>query len=349
MASIIDVARKARVSLGTASNVLNGDPRVGRELRKRVLAAIKALDYAPNALARGLRSQRTHTLGLVIPDVTNPFFGELAKRVGEAADAIGCSVILGNSDDRREVEQTHLRMLASRRIDGLVLVPTPKTRDLDPLPNIPCVVIDRPLRGWPSVASDHRAGAQAAVQHLVELGHRRIGCIAGPNDLAVARERQKGYRAVVETVLKGRIDDYIYVGRFDYDSGYDGAMQLLRGARPTAIFASSDQQAIGALRAAADLGLRVPDDLSVVGFDAIPLAQHVTPRLTTVAQPIAAIAEKAVWLLGAVRDGHTFEMRYKLPAALQIGKSTGPRQTRLGAPLNRSMASARLFAPIGRN
>jgi LacI family transcriptional regulator len=334
MTSIIDVARKARVSVGTASNVLNGDPRVGRELRKRVLAAIKALNYAPNALARGLRIQRTHTLGLVIPDVTNPFFGELAKRVGEAADAIGCSVILGNSDDRRAVEATHLQMLASRRIDGLVLVPTPETRDLEPLRNIPSVVIDRPLRGWPSVATDHRAGAKAAVQHLVDLGHRRIGCIAGPNDLAVARERQKGYRLIVEERLSakdGPIADYVFVGRFDYDSGYEGAMQLLQRVRPTAIFASSDQQAIGALRAAADLGLRVPEDLSVAGFDAIPLAQHVTPRLTTVAQPIAAIAEKAVWLLGAVRDGAKFDMRYKLDATLQIGKSTGPAPRDAGA------------------
>jgi LacI family transcriptional regulator len=334
MTSIIDVARKARVSVGTASNVLNGDPRVGRELRKRVLAAIKALDYAPNALARGLRIQRTHTLGLVIPDVTNPFFGELAKRVGEAADAIGCSVILGNSDDRRAVEATHLRMLATRRIDGLVLVPTPETRDLEPLRNIPSVVIDRPLRGWPSVATDHRAGAKAAVQHLVDLGHRRIGCIAGPDDLAVARERQKGYRLIVEERLSakdGPIAEYVFVGRFDYDSGYEGAMQLLRRVRPTAIFASSDQQAIGALRAAADLGLRVPEDLSVAGFDAIPLAQHVTPRLTTVAQPIAAIAEKAVWLLGAVRDGAKFDMRYKLDATLQIGKSTGPAPRGAGA------------------
>ncbi len=142
-------------------------------------------------------------------------------------------------------------MLASRRIDGLVLVPTPQTRALDPLRDIPSVVIDRPLRGWPSVTSNHRAGAGTAVQHLVDLGHRRIGCIAGPNDLTVARERQKGYRAIVEGLLTGKdgpIEDYLFVGRVRLRERLRGAMHLLRRVRPTAIFASSDQQAIGALR-----------------------------------------------------------------------------------------------------
>jgi LacI family transcriptional regulator len=190
------------------------------------------------------------------------------------------------------------------------------------------VVVDRPIRGYPLVASDHRAGAVAAVQHLVSLGHRRIGCIAGPRHLSVARERYEGYRSVAAPLYREHGIDFAadtIITRFDYDCGYEAAVRLLgRSDRPTAIFASSDQQAIGALRAAADMDLKVPDDVSIIGFDAITLTKLVTPRLTTVAQPIAAIADIAVRAVLRLRQEDAKIERHRLPTLLQPANSTGP-------------------------
>jgi LacI family transcriptional regulator len=328
MASIGDVAKRAGVSLGTASRAINGNPAVSPQLRDRVLAAAAELDYRPNVLARALRSSRTHSLGLIVPDVTNPFFGELAKHVEQVAAGMGYTVMLANSNDDPKAEAEYIKVLVARQVDGLLIVPSEETRQLPPEGKVPLVVVDRPISGYPLVASDHRAGAIAAVQHLVSLGHRRIGCIAGPRHLSVARERYEGYRSVAASLYRENGFDFAadtIVTRFDYDCGYDAALKLLaRSDRPSAIFASSDQQAIGALRAAADLDLKVPDDVSITGFDAISLAKLVTPRLTTVAQPIAAIADIAVRTVLRLRQEDAKLERHRLPTLLQPGNSTGP-------------------------
>lgn len=328
MASIGDVAKRAGVSLGTASRAINGNPAVSPQLRERVLAAAAELDYRPNALARALRSSRTHSLGLIVPDVTNPFFGELAKHVEQVAASMGYTVMLANSDEDPKAEAEYIKVLVSRQVDGLLIVPCEETRQLPREGKVPLVVVDRPMSGYPLVASDHRAGAVAAVQHLVSLGHRRIGCIAGPRHLSVARERYDGYRSVAAPIYRENGFDFTtdtIVTRFDYDCGYDAALKLLaRRDRPSAIFASSDQQAIGALRAAADLDLKVPGDVSIIGFDAISLAKLVTPRLTTVAQPIAAIADIAVRTVLRLRQEDAKPERHRLPTLLQPANSTGP-------------------------
>jgi LacI family transcriptional regulator, galactose operon repressor len=328
MASIGDVAKRAGVSLGTASRAINGNPAVSPQLRERVLAAAAELDYRPNALARALRSSRTHSLGLIVPDVTNPFFGELAKQVEQVAAGMGYTVMLANSNDDPKTEAEYIKVLVGRQVDGLLIVPSEQTKELPRDAKAPLVVVDRPIRGFPLVASDHRAGAVAAVQHLVALGHRRIGCIAGPRHLSVARERYDGYRSVAAPIYQEDGFDFAadtIVTRFDYDRGYDAALKLLsRRDGPSAIFASSDQQAIGALRAAADLDLKVPDNVSIIGFDAISLAKLVTPRLTTVAQPIAAIADIAVRTVLRSRQEDARMERHRLPTLLQPANSTGP-------------------------
>ncbi|HSE73094.1 MAG TPA: LacI family DNA-binding transcriptional regulator, partial [Dongiaceae bacterium] len=305
-----------------------GNPAVSPRLRDRVLAAAAELNYRPNALARALRSSRTHSIGLILPDVSNPFFGELAKQVEQVAAGIGYTVMLANSNDDQKAEADYIRILVGRQVDGLLIVPTEQTRHLPREEKVPIVVVDRPIRGYPLVASDHRAGAVAAVQHLVSLGHRRIGCIAGPRHLSVARERYEGYRSVAAPIYREHHFDFgadTIIARFDYESGYDAALRLLaRSDKPTAIFASSDQQAIGALRAAADLDLRVPDEVSIIGFDAISLAKLVTPRLTTVAQPIAAIADIAVRTVLRLRQDGAKSERHRLPTLLQPANSTGP-------------------------
>lgn len=328
MASIGDVARLAGVSLGTASRVMNGNPAVTPQLRERVLAAAAKLDYQPNVLARALRSSRTQSIGLILPDVTNPFFGELAKHVEQVAAAMNYTVMLANSNDNPKAEADYIKALTGRQVDGLLIVPCEETRSLPRDIKVPVVLVDRPLRGFSVVQCDHRGGATAVVQHLVSLGHRRIGCIAGPRHLNVARERYEGYRAVAAPIYRElgyNLTADTVTARFDYDCGYDAALKLLdRADRPTAVFASSDQQAIGALRAAADLDLKVPGDVSIAGFDAISLAKLVTPRLTTVAQPIAAIADIAVRTVLRVREPGARIERHRLPTLLQPANSSGP-------------------------
>jgi LacI family transcriptional regulator len=276
-----------------------------------------------------LRSRRSKTIGLIIPDVTNPFFSELALHVERSAAAAGYNVILGNSDNSTDRQKHYLRALAVRRVDGIILVPA---RGIDPSFEfeIPLVGVDREVVGRQFVASDNRAGAKSAVAYLHRLGHRLIACIAGPQDLPNAQERRMGYEDVALPILRSAGVDpsaYIVCADFSYDSGYAATRRLLAvSPRPTAIFASSDQQAIGGLRAAADLGLAVPRDLSIVGFDDIPLANLVMPRLTTVGQPVAAIGVLAMRLLLDLFSGAAVprRRRHLLATSLQIRQSCAP-------------------------
>lgn len=298
-ARLIDVAKRAGVSVGTVSRVINGVPEVTPALRARVHAAIDELGYRPNALARSFRRQRSSTLALVIPDVTAPFFAELAKHLEAAALQLDYTLLLGNAMYSVDVERVYLNTLADRRVDGLIIVPSTAVNPVSSREQARVVVVDRELAGMDLVSSDHRGGAVAAVEYLIGLGHTLIACIAGAQDLPPLRERYLGYVDTVAPVLAGagvELESFVRIGPWDYQFGYVAARSLLKecSPRPTAIFCSSDQQAIGVLRACADLGLDVPRDLSVIGYDDIPLADLVMPRLTTVRQPIEAIAQGAL-------------------------------------------------------
>ena len=329
MAKIVDVARRAGVSVGSVSRVINDHPTVSPATRERVEVAVRELGYVPNAIAGSLRSRRSKTIGLIIPDVTNPFFSELALHVERSAAAAGYNVILGNSDNSAERQKHYLRALAVRRVDGIILAPA---RGLDPSFEfeIPLVGVDREVAGRQFVASDNRAGAKSAVEYLHQLGHHLIACVAGPKDLPNAQERRMGYEDVATPILRAAgVDPSAYVtsADFSYNSGYAAIRRLMDvKPRPTAIFASSDQQAIGGLRAAADLGLTVPDELSIVGFDDIPLANLIMPRLTTVRQPVAKIGVLAMQLLLDLFSGAAAprRRRHLLATSLQTRQSCAP-------------------------
>jgi LacI family transcriptional regulator len=324
---IKEVARLAGVSLGTVSRVINGHPTVAPDIRKRVQAAIDKLGFRPNRVARSLRSQQSHTFGLVIPDVTNPFFAELVKSLDQSASEAGYNIILGNAEESPAVEKRYIQMLADRQVDGLLVVPSVGTRTLKVDRDVKIVLIDRALPNHHVVLSDHRGGAKQAVAHLIGLGHSRIACIAGPQNLTVAVERWAGYRETMlqfgasAALLKSSWTEF---ASFDYSSAYDAARRLLaRRPRPTALFASSDQQAIGALRAAADLGLSVPQDLSVVGFDDIPLSDLVSPRLTTVRQAVSELSRVAVKTLISLRKGEAVAALQRIATDMKIRDSSG--------------------------
>ena len=345
---IKDVAKHAGVAVGTVSRVLNNHPSVTAEVRARVKAVIEELGYRPDPFARSMRSKVSRLIGIVIPDLTNPFFAELVQCAERAATELDHNVILMTSFDDSAQEADRIAQLAGRKVDGIILVPSVGTHSVRSPKGLPLIAVDRILPEYPGVAADHRRGARAAVEHLVSLGHRRIACIAGPDESAPASDRLQGYLDVIEKAggrLYGEAAPLVVKGAFDYESGHATGTFLLakpHGERPTAIFASSDQQAIGCLRAAIDLGIPVPAGLSIVGFDGIPLSNLTTPRLTTVTQPIAEIAGAAISALLGQRkmpkpgrpvlfDCELAERESTAPPAQEPSSARAARRSAVGA------------------
>jgi LacI family transcriptional regulator len=224
---------------------------------------------------------------------------------------------------------THIEAFAARKVDGILLVPSNRATSAAGAEGVPIVIVDRPIRGHPAVAADNRGGARLAVEHLVLLGHRRIACISGPKDSTTAKARLTGFLDVMTPYYRAsrlQIADFVAYDEFDYTGGQRAAETLLRGLepRPTAILAGSDQQAIGALRAAADSGIAVPADLSIVGFDGIMLSDLVTPRLTTVVQPVAKIAEAAVAMVLGIDLTGSADTQKLLQCELVVRDSCAP-------------------------
>lgn len=332
MPTLKDVAAEAGVALGTVSRVINREPSVSPELVARVEKAIQTLDYQPNVLGRNLRRRRSGTIGVVVPDITALFFAELVKHVEKAAMEVGYSVLIGNSANSRQIEDLYLSKLSDSGLDGMIFSSSADDDAHAIREGAALVAVDRELSGFDFVASDHETGAREVVRHLADLGHRRIACISGPATMPVFQQRLAGYRSVVETGLKDlgiSPETYTRFEPLDSMRGIDAARSLLElPDRPTAVFATTDQQAIGVLRACGDRGLRVPEEISVVGFDDIPLADLVNPRLTTVRQPIEQIGRLAVERL-LLRMGLTDEpaQRWLLDTELRRRESSAPPAT----------------------
>ena len=339
MATIKDVAAMAGVSYTTVSHVLNATRAARPETRERVLAAARALDYVPSAVARSLRHRVTHTVGLLVPNIENPFFAELSRGIEDACYAAGYSVVLCSSDDMPERQQSYLRLLHQKRVDGLIVASAsddaPWVEALSEAP-FPLVVVDREIVGLQAdlVQVVGHMGGRLAAEHLLGLGHRALACIAGPEELGVSRERQRGFEDSLRAAGVELPARWLDRGDFRVVGGHAAARRLLTGAdgellpasqRPTAIFACNDLMAIGALRAAAELRLAVPQALSVVGFDDIELARYVFPALSTVGQPVRELGEAAATALFAriQRPGGPFERR-RLEPVLQLRESSGP-------------------------
>jgi LacI family transcriptional regulator len=303
MPTIQEVAEKAGVSSTTVSHVLNNTRHVSPEARARVEAAMDELGYHPNALARSLRRGQTHTLGLILPDSANPFFAEIGRAVEDAAFDLGYSVILCNTEGDLDKEQLYMDVLSKKQVDGIIFVAAgDRTDSLRGLlrRKMPVVVVDRDLTGVEvdAVLGDNQQGGYLATQHLIGLGHRRIACISGPSNVTPSAERVIGYRNAILGAGLMVDEDLIVRGDFHAESGHSAAHRLLdRSSAPTALFVCNDMMAMGALRAAAEIGQRVPDTLAVVGFDDIDLASYTSPRLTTVAQPKVEMGRRAVQLL----------------------------------------------------
>ncbi|NLR97663.1 LacI family transcriptional regulator [Rhizobium sp. P38BS-XIX] len=329
---IRDVAKLAGVSTGTVSRVLNDHPSVTQELRRRVSGIIEELGYTPDPSARSMRSKVSRLIGIIIPDLTNPFFSELVQSAEQVAAKHGYNIIVMTSFDHAAKEADRIRQLTSRKVDGIILVPSNDFHTIKLPKGLPIVVVDRLMPGYSGIASDHRNGVRLGVEYLLKLGHRRIGFISGPKHSVPANDRLKGYLDAMEHAggaVQNPGPPLIMETAFDYESGRSAGNYLLaraRHERPTAIFASSDQQAIGCMRAAHDLGIPVPAALSIVGFDGIPLSSMTTPRLTTVKQPIQQIAAAAVAVLLTEQPAASAENRVLFACELSEGETTAAPQ-----------------------
>ncbi|MGA0829932.1 MAG: LacI family DNA-binding transcriptional regulator [Nitriliruptoraceae bacterium] len=284
-----DVARLAGVDSSTVSRALNS--RTATSLRPetvaKVLAASEQLGYRPNVLARGLRTQRTHTVGLLLPDVTNPFFPPIIRGIEDALIPTGHVLLIANTDNEPEREEQGLDSLVARQVDGVMLATShlDVATDADRLGGIPTVLVNRRDRASqvPAVLPDDVKGVRLVVDHLHGLGHRRIALVSGPLDTSTGRDRRDTFVAACRD-LGLPTDHVVHADRYDLPSGRRAAEVLLEaeGPAPTAVFASNDLLAVGALTALRARGLRVPDDVSLVGYNDMPLVDLLDPALTTV-------------------------------------------------------------------
>ena len=328
--TIGDVARAAGVSIPTVSKVINQRDGVAPATMLRVQQVVEELGYETSLVARSLRSSRTGVVGILVPEF-EPFSTELLRGISSATTGTGYELLayagLMTGADQPGWERRSLSRLSGTLIDGAIVV-TPTTALSSS--SIPVVAIDPHTgpEGHATVDADNEGGAVDAVEHLVALGHTRIAHVHGRADLASAQLREAGYRRALAAAGIAVDERLVCDGGYQEDQSAVVAHELLTlPDRPTAVFAANDSSAFGVLRAATALGLRVPEDLSVIGFDDVPQASTTTPPLTTVAQPLAELGSRAVEMLLTMLRGEPASAHVRLPTTLRVRQSTGPAPT----------------------
>ena len=304
MATLRDIARKAAVSTATVSNVLNHTLYVSPGLRDRVLAAVRDFNYRPNTIARSLRVKRTHTVGMIVPDVTNPFFPAVVRGAEDVLARAGFTLVIGNSDNDLEKEESYYWTFLERQVDGLLTVPTcdeaPQVLKSFRERSIPVVYVDRSHAGMPgdTVMADNIGGSEKCVRHLVARGYRRIAAITGPLNLANARARLEGYRRALKYARVPYETKWVREGSFDTASGRGRTKALLSlRPRPDAIFVANALMACGALEALHEARISCPEDLALACFDQLDFFDLLKPRLTCVAAPTYELGARGAELL----------------------------------------------------
>ena len=297
-----DVARLAGVSTSTVSAVLNESVVVSPKRKERVLAAMSALDYQPDAIARSLKTGRSNAIGVIVPDITNTFYPEVIRGVEVAAQAAGYSVLLCDSNEDRAIEERHFSALFSRRVDGVILACCIDSRanELVARRNLPVVFIDRlpPSRAVNSVCTDNVAAGRLAAEHLIGLGHKRIGMLAGHLGLSPHHDRLEGFRKAMQEAHLPILDEYLIAGNVQVEDGVGAGRRLLGlSTPPTAILASNNKLLLGVLQAVEEKNLSIPKDLSVLGFDDYLWNTHFSPGLTAVAQLTGEMGKRSFELL----------------------------------------------------
>ena len=331
MANIYEVARRAGVSTATVSRVLSRPDVVAEETRRKVIQTIERLGFTPNSAAANLRKLRSSKLLVTVPDISNPFFSQILQGIEDAAQRQGYAVLLGDTQHNPKREERYAQMLKRKEADGLIFLGHRLPKEAASLVKAAaprCAPIVNgceftPSLGVPSVHIDNARAAAEAMEHLYQLGHRRIGIITGPLVSPLSRDRLRGARAQAKARAA---DSELNVVQGDFSVASGAAMAehlLLQREAPTAVFCFNDGMAIGVIQAAKRLGRRVPEDLSVVGFDDIQFARYTDPPLTTIAQPMREIGEGTVRLLLEILSGNEIApVSITLPHTLMVRAST---------------------------
>jgi LacI family transcriptional regulator len=349
--TIRDVARLADVSIATVSAVINGKSGVSDKLVQRVRRAMEALDYHPNHVARSLKVRQTNTIGMMIPDVTNPFFADVMHGVEDEARRNNYSVIFCNAAEDPELERRQLSMLFSRRVDGVLLAPTDSHAAQDRLINrrFPLVFFDRIPSGFSgtAVVTDNFEASRQAARHLISLGHRRVAIITGRLSLSNGLQRLEGFRRGLQEANLPFPESYLRCGEFQLETAHKCGLDLMRLAEPpTAVFCCNNKMTLGLMRALGELRIPCPERVSVLGFDDFDWAVNFSPRLTTVAQPSYQMGKRAVELLltklrgekGSPDTDH--DTIVTLKAELRVRDSTAPPYTAARERVSRKWSNA---------
>jgi LacI family transcriptional regulator len=331
MPTIHEVAKHAGVGSITVSRVINNTGYISQETRERVEKAIAELGYVPNTLARSLRSRRTNTIGLILTDITNPFFTTLARGVEDAAKQAGYTVIFCNSDESQAKEEQYLNVLLQKQVDGLLFVPSqnrPTAIRQIQKHGTPVVVLDRRVSDVQVdiVRCDAVDGSYQLARYLISLGHRQIAVMSGAVGVSTADDRVTGYRNALEEAGIGIEETYIFRGDFTLDSGYAMTRQAISlHPRPTALIAANNFITIGAMRALQESGLEVPEDIALVGFDDLPPAMVTFPFFTVASQSAYDMGTRAMNLLLERLEGKENDQYQEiiLPTQLIIRRSSG--------------------------
>ncbi|AOE61200.1 LacI family transcriptional regulator [Pseudomonas corrugata] len=328
MSNIREVARLAGVSVATVSRTLKSPERVLPETRDKVNAAVEQAGYRPNLMAVQFRSRRTGNLVILVPAIANTFFARVISGAQQSAQAAGYRLLLCDTQGRAEVEREFAALVYARQADGVI-----QLRASDPFASLPPGAEALPLvnacevikdAGFPTISLDNRAAAQAMTEYLIGLGHRRIGIIKGPRSSPLTLDRVAGYEDALRQAGLAVDPGLICHGDFTLNAGYDGAGAMLALAeRPSALFCENDEMAIGALKRIKESGLRVPEDISLVGFDDIPFAAYCDPPLTTIAQPAETFGRRAVeMLIALIENKPVAERHVVLPFELTVRDSS---------------------------
>ncbi|MCP2073318.1 UNVERIFIED_ORG: LacI family repressor for deo operon, udp, cdd, tsx, nupC, and nupG [Pseudomonas lini] len=328
MSNIREVARLAGVSVATVSRTLKSPERVLPQTRDKVNAAVEQAGYRPNLMAVQFRSRRTGNLVILVPAIANTFFARVISGAQQAAQAAGYRLLLCDTQGREEIEEEFAALVYAHQADGVI-----QLRASDPFESLPPGTEPLPLVNacevvknapYPTISLDNRAAAQAMTDHLIGLGHRRIGIIKGPRSSPLTLDRVAGYQDALRQAGIAADPSLICHGDFTLKAGYDGAGTMLELAdRPSALFCENDEMAIGALTRIKQMGLRVPEDISLVGFDDIPFAAYCDPPLTTISQPAEIFGQKAVEMLIALIEKKPIAERHVLlPFELTVRGST---------------------------
>lgn len=328
--TIYDVAREANVSMATVSRVVNGNPNVKPTTRKKVLEAIDRLGYRPNAVARGLASKKTTTVGVIIPDISSIFYSELARGIEDIATMYKYNIILSNSDQNTDKELHLLNTMLGKQVDGIVFMGGNITDVLveefkrSPVPIVLAASVEEQAQ-TPSVNINYEQAIYDSVQLLVEKGHKRIAFVSGPMSEPINSMRKlAGYKRALEEAGIAFDDVLVAEGDYSYDSGIESLAHLLEQSdKPTAVIAATDEMALGVIHGAQDRGVSIPEDLEVIGFDNTRLSLMVRPQLTTVVQPTYDIGAVAMRLLTKLMNKEQVDDQIvELPHRIEERQST---------------------------